>query len=331
VIGLVTSLRRSLHDRGLLSSSALPRPVVSVGNVAVGGTGKTPHVAWLARELVAAGLRPCILSRGYGREGRGVVVVSDGSKVIADARRGGDEPVLLGRLLPGVPVVVGESRKEAGEAFLKEGDADLFLLDDGFQHLSLARSADLVLVDCRKGLGNGLSLPFGPLREGPASLLRADGVVVTKCPSLDAGLERGATLTVRGGVPVGYTSLSPTRLVDGDWKALPLPAAGWEVDAFSALADNGQFRRTLEGLGWKVARFRPFRDHFRFPAGTVDAIRREAGGRPVVTTMKDLVRLPGDEREGILALDVEVEPLAGMEGVVRMATMAVEKWREGGA
>jgi tetraacyldisaccharide 4'-kinase len=196
--------------------------------------------------------------------------------------------------------------------------ADLFLLDDGFQHLSLRREADVVLVDCLHGLGNGRTLPFGPLREGASALGRAHAVVVTKCPSLAAGVEAARRLPLPAGVPVAFTGLAPTGLSAADGRRLGLPGSGWEVFAFSALARNDQFRHTLGRLGWRVASFRGFRDHHRFTRGEVADLRREAGSLPAVTTAKDRVRIPGEAWEGLLALDVEVEPLGGMEAVERV-------------
>ncbi len=313
IFGAAARIRRMLHGAGALSSVRLPRPVLSVGNLTVGGAGKTPHVMHLARWLAGERFRVAILSRGYGRQGHGVAWVSDGTGAIATAREGGDEPVLMARSLPGVPVLVGESRAEAGREALARVPVDVFLLDDGFQHLSLARDFDLLLVDCESGLGNRLTVPLGRLREPPSHARFADGMVVTKCTDAAAGERVARTVPLPEGRPRACSRLVPRGIVGAKGNPLDEVPPGSELFAFSGLARNGQFRATLEGAGYRIKGFLPFPDHHAYDLHDMARIARESAGLPVITTEKDLVRIPPETPFTVGALRVEVEYLSGWE------------------
>jgi len=317
IFGAAARFRRALHAARILRAGRLPRPVLSVGNLSMGGSGKTPHVMHLARWLSGEGYRVAILSRGYGRKGKGVVWVSDGRGRIADAEEGGDEPVLMARALPGIPVVAARSREEGGREALSRVPVDVFLLDDGFQHLSLERDFDLLLVDCGSGLGNRLTVPLGGLREPPSHARFADGLTVTKCPDAAAGIRIAASVPFPADRPVAFSRLAPRGIVGplGEPREDPLPGA--EIFAFSGLARNRQFLEMLERAGYRVRRFLPFPDHHRYGLSDMARIARESAGLPVVTTEKDLVRLPSDTPFPIGALRVEVEYLSGWEGLSR--------------
>lgn len=316
MIGPFARVRRALHRSGVLRAGSLPRPVVSVGNLTVGGTGKTPHVQFLARWLSGRGVKVAVLSRGYGRRTRGVVWASGVSP--AAAASVGDEPALLARTLPGVPVVVGESRLEAGREALRRVPVDAFLLDDGFQHQCLHRDADILLVDGIRGLGNRRTLPFGPLREPPDHARFADALVVTRCTDASQAERARAGIPFPADRPLAATRLVAPCLVDAEWREMPLPAAGAEVAAFAGLARNGQFESTLQACGLRVARFLAFRDHHPYGARDIRNIAAAAGGLPVVTTEKDLVRLPGELPFRVCALRVAVEFLSGWDALSRL-------------
>ena len=179
--GGLTHLRRRLYTRGRLKSHRLPCPVISVGNLTLGGTGKTPLVIHLAEKIQGMGYRPVILSRGYkGLAEKGGAVVSDGRNLLCDARQAGDEPYLMAILLPTVPVVVGRHRYRAGMDAIRRFQPDIILLDDGFQHLQLKRDLNLLLLDAQNPFGNRYLFPRGTLREPEVSLLGADAVVLTR-------------------------------------------------------------------------------------------------------------------------------------------------------
>jgi tetraacyldisaccharide 4'-kinase len=324
LIGPVSRWRRILFGAGVLRSRSLPRPVVSVGNLTVGGTGKTPHVQFLAGWLSGLGVRVAILSRGYGRKTRGVLWASRGKegetfpdRGDAEALRVGDEPALLASTLPGVPVLVAESRFAAGEECLRAVEVDAFLLDDGFQHLSLRRDADILLVDGAGGLGNRRTLPFGPLREPPDHARFADALVVTRCESLDHGRAALASLPFPPGRPVAFSHIVPRALIDRNGAETPLPPGKREVVAFSGIAQNDRFEQVLRESGFLVRKFFGFRDHYVYRPADLEKIRAAAGGLPVITTEKDLVRLPAGWAFPVEALRVGVEFLSGWDALSR--------------
>ncbi|MBI5575856.1 MAG: tetraacyldisaccharide 4'-kinase [Deltaproteobacteria bacterium] len=318
MIGPFATLRRSLYGAGILRQESLPRPVISVGNLSVGGTGKTPHVQFLASWLTETGVKVAVLSRGYGRKSRGVVWVSRGDGPAVTAEYGGDEPVLLAALLPGVPVLAGESRAEAGRECLRSRDVDVFLLDDGFQHLSLGRDADILLVDATCVLGNMRTLPFGPLRESPETARRADALVITKCAGLSQGEKAAAAVPFEADRPRAYTRMVARAVVDRFGRETSLPRDGEEVVAFSGLAHNGQFADTLRTSGFAVRKFFSFRDHYRYRRADLERIASAAGGAPVLTTEKDLVRLSGTLPFDLKAIRIGVEFLSGWEDLSRL-------------
>ncbi len=163
---LALRLRALLYRSGILKTHRLPRPVISIGNITVGGTGKTPVTAYIARFLLAQGYRVAVLSRGYGGSLEGqTCVVSDGATIMLSARECGDEPYLLASTVPGLMVVIGTDRYAAGQLAMQQLSPDIFLLDDGFQHLRLHRDLNILLLDFSRPFGNGLTLPAGILRE----------------------------------------------------------------------------------------------------------------------------------------------------------------------
>lgn len=315
MIGAISGLRRSLYASGRIRSESLPRPVISIGNLSVGGTGKTPHVMHFASWLQARGIRVAVLSRGYRRRSRGVVWVSRGEGPLVSASVGGDEPVLMAASLPGVPVLVAESRAEAGRECLARREVDAFLLDDGYQHLALRRDADLLLVDAGRGLGNRRTLPFGPLREPPENARFADALILTKCASLSEGEDIARGIPFPEGRPRAYSRLVARSLVDRAGKEFPLPPPGEEVAAFCGLARNDAFSATLLEAGFVVRKLIGFGDHHAYRDGDLRRIAAEAGGAPVVTTEKDLVKLPPDPGFVVKALRVKAEFLAGWEAL----------------
>ncbi len=308
VYGAAATWRRRWYARDPQRARRLTRPVISVGNVRVGGSGKTPVVAEVARLLGAAGERPAILSRGYGREhaDRGVTVVSDGTRIRADVAHAGDEPLLLARALPGVPVLVCEQRYLAGLEAEQHFGATVHLLDDGFQHVQLARDVDLVLVDGRD-LDDRV-LPAGRLREPIANARTAHALLAQG----DAGEARRMAegLGIPQAFGVARTIGAPVNLATGE----DVPADA-RMFAVAGIARPERFFDDLRAAGATVVGTRVFRDHHRFRASDVQAIAqaaRQAGAEVVVTTEKDAVRLegqlPGDTAWGVVPLRVRIEP-----------------------
>src|ERR671928_1251974 len=179
----VTRTRLSLYRRGTFHTTKLDRPVISIGNITTGGTGKTPLVEWVARTIASAGKKVCILTRGYGRKNPHLqVIVSDGYGVLASPSEAGDEPYLLATKLTGLAGVISSAdRIAAAEEAIKDFGTDCFVLDDGFQHLRIARDLNIVCIDATNPWGGGQLLPYGRLRESLDGLTRADCVVITRC------------------------------------------------------------------------------------------------------------------------------------------------------
>jgi len=308
--------RGALYDAGIFPSTRAGVPVISIGNLAVGGAGKTPVVLALAERLLAAGRRPAVLSRGYGASRRDDRVVSDGERVLLDAAGGGDEPVLLARRLPGLRVLCGSDRGALAGKAVALG-ADLLLLDDGFQHRRLLRDLDVVVLDAANPWGNGHCLPRGPNREPPSALRRAGLVWLGHADRASAealeSLRRLARLHT-GRAPV-ESRHAPRDLVDGRMaRGFPLAElAGSRVGLLTGVARPGSVRRTVEGLGAHVVQEFVFPDHHRFTEREVaDALgaTSRAGASHLVTTEKDAVRLPpgsaGDDRLRVVRIDAEV-------------------------
>ena len=270
-----------------------PSPVVSVGNIAVGGRGKTPLVAYVARLLVAAGERPAILSRGYARRltEDGVVVVSDGAHVLADLDRSGDEPLMLARAVPGAAVLVCEQRAIAAALAERALGATVHVLDDGFQHRSMRRDIDIVALapeDLR-----GRQFPFGRLRDSPSALRRADAIVIESAANGAPGLQtRGPDLQLTCPMFSMTRQLGQPEPIDPGHSAPNRGAA--PVVALAGIARPERFVQSLEAAGWKVAALMPFPDHHQYSASDLARAAqkvRETGAAGILTTDKDAVRL----------------------------------------
>jgi tetraacyldisaccharide 4'-kinase len=292
VFGGAAALRVSLYDRGLLGRTRLPSPVISIGNLAVGGRGKTPLVELTASLLRDAGRAVAVLSRGYGGTFRGdCLVVSDGTRVLADAASAGDEPVMLARALPGVVVAVGRDRARAGRVVEETLGPRVHVLDDGFQHVRLARDYDVVCVDAEDLRER--PLPAGSLRERPAALGRADLVALS---GEDEGRTRRAAEALAGRLGPGRV-LRVGRRSEG-FVSLEGGRAAAPRRAFllTGIARPGRVARDLGAEGVEVAGHAAFADHHRFQPGEMAAVFRRAeaaGVDAIVTTAKDAVRLPG--------------------------------------
>jgi tetraacyldisaccharide 4'-kinase len=289
--------REWLYARGLLRSRAVERPVVSVGNLTVGGTGKTPAVELAVHTLAGLGHRPAVISRGYGRTGRGIQVVADAATIRLDPEESGDEPFLLARRLPGVPVVVGANRHEAARLTIDRFDVTVLVLDDGFQHRTLRKDLEIVMARAADPWGNGRLLPGGPLREPLAALRRADLVVATGAADLaGAAAVTRAVAAHAPGVPVVAAAYRPTECWDaGTRETVPLPALGRRrLLAFAGIGAPAGFARTLAGAGVTPAALVAFADHHRYTTADLAALaaRAEAAGADaLITTEKDWIRL----------------------------------------
>jgi tetraacyldisaccharide 4'-kinase len=328
IYAAAASARRSYY-RGRGRQRRLERPVVSVGNLRVGGTGKTPTVAHVARILLEMGERPAILSRGYARRSAsdGVVVVSDGRRICADLDRSGDEPLMLARAVDGARVLVSPDRYLAGRLAELHLEATVHVLDDGFQHLALARETDLLIVSA-EDIADARTLPAGRLRESLAAASSAHAVLVPSGTD-----EQARTVAARLGAERVFRLVrlpcEPRRL---DLHGASAPARiTTPVLAVAGVARPDRFFEELRAAGWDVKGIVSFPDHHRFSRADADGLAekaRSAGARAIVTTEKDLVRLLPFRPLPLpllwLPLEVRIEPagpfrewLAGRLGAER--------------
>lgn len=319
---LIMGLRAFLYRRGLFTVTRVELPVISVGNLTMGGTGKTPMVIYLARLL--ASWRPAVVSRGYGgRSPRPVNLVSDGSRVLLSAVEAGDEPVLLANSLPGVPVVTSRVRALGAEAVARQRLAGLLILDDGFQHLALHRDLNLVLFSCQRSLPAEWVFPGGMLREPRSALQRADCFVLnrggearSKATALRAWLQRNYPAT-----PAYEGRYEPVALVGqgGEGERSLDALAGVPLFAFCGLANPDSFRRTVDS-GFMVKGWQAFADHHPFTQAELDRLVQQAvahGCAGLITTEKDFVKIKGVTADlPIWALRVELRMEEGFDRFV---------------
>lgn len=297
--GRAARWRRAWYERHPHRRAQLDRPVISVGNLAVGGSGKTPTVAALARLLQQRGERPAILSRGYARRARadGVVVVSDGNRVLEPTMRSGDEPQMLARSLDGVPVLVARERFLAGRLAERRFECTVHILDDGFQHLRLARDIDLVIVS--KADLEETILPVGGLREPLIAIRHAHAVLVPGSDE-DAAVVTAQLPRVTGGfswpevpeffrIAYHYDAVRPVN--PGEPRRAE---GGRRVIAVAGIARPERFFAAARAQGWEIVGEMAFRDHHWFTDRDVQSIARAAaaaGADCVLTTEKDATRL----------------------------------------
>jgi tetraacyldisaccharide 4'-kinase len=314
IYGGALALRARLYASGRLRSAGLPAPSISVGNLTFGGTGKTPFVEFLARRFRFEGRQPAILSRGYGRRTRGVVVISTGDGPMVSPEQGGDEPVALARRLPGVLVVVGERRLDAARRAVALG-ADLLLLDDGFQHLAVRRDVNLLLLDARDPFGGGSPPPEGRLRESVPALRRADAIVFTRVNRAAPPAEAVAEVArLHPEVPTFHARIRPAGLTDEAGSPIdPAGLAPRRVIAVCGIAGPpSDFRASLRELGVEPEDLLSFRDHQRYADRQLTRIRRAAdrtGASWIVTTSKDAVKLAGRIAMPVVSVRLSVEVL----------------------
>jgi tetraacyldisaccharide 4'-kinase len=283
--------------------------VISVGNLTVGGSGKTPTTAWLAVGLRRRGHKVVIASRGYGRRSHEpVVVVSDGVQARAGVTAAGDEPLVLAAHAPGVPVLVGADRSVVGLRAVSAFGADVLVLDDGFHHHRLARDVELLTIDGRFGFGNGRLLPRGPLREPLSALRYAHAIGIIDGPLMPSDARSLETFAPRALQFSARRRPRGVRPLGGGSEAPPEILTGLEVGLVAGIARPAALRQTLEGLGAHVVACRAFPDHHTYQARDVADLTRFA--KLWVTTEKDAVKiLPswvGSADVRVLAIDLEV-------------------------
>ena len=318
---MVYAARLFLYRSGLRKGAKLRARVISVGNITVGGTGKTPLVIYLAEKLRAEGEKVAILTRGYKRQKKEMLDLTQISRDEFNWRDAGDEPCLLARRLPEVPLMVAKNRYHSGDSAVREHGARFLIMDDGFQHLRLLRDTDIVVIDSTNPFGNGKLLPAGPLREPLTSLKRADILVLTKTDQA-ANKEELVAMLKRYNhkapiVESVYQVRSIERLSDG-FPVQPDKVHSKRALAFSGIGNPLSFENTLRQLGIRILRHRKFRDHFAYESKDILELDREAeslGAELIITTEKDSVRIPliNEPKFPIHVLKIDLKVTGGEE------------------
>ena len=316
IYGIFVKARNACYRRGLFRTQHAGAPVISIGNLTYGGTGKTPLVEWTARELASLGRRVCVLTRGYGRDNPDQrVVASNGKALLADVTQTGDEAFMLANRLLGEAAVICDANRIAAAGWAVENlGSDVFVLDDAFQHQQIARDLNLLTVDAMNPWGNRRSLPSGILREPVAELSRADCVIITRADSQNSGRLQAEIQQIHPGMPVLLSRMKHTQLraigtgspsIDSDEiKALP-------IGAFCGIGNSDSFFTLLRREGYALIYERSFRDHYKFAQTDVNETIREArdkGAQALLTTAKDAVKLGSLNFElPCYAAEIEIE------------------------
>ena len=294
----LTQTRLAAYEKGLLHVTKLDVPVISVGNLTTGGTGKTPVVEWVCHTLANSQKRVCVLTRGYGRvnpEAR--VVVSDGSTILTNATEAGDEPLLLAQNLIGQAAVISDADRAAAARWAREGlGTEVFVLDDGFQHLQLARSLNLLIIDAMNPWGGGRLLPFGRLRESPSGAARADCIVVTRADcKQDLNSLKKEIRSFNQECPIFFSRMKVsciTRLNSSSQEeiaSMPQPVA-----AFCGVGNPRSFFDQVRGAGLNPVLTQVFPDHHWYDHTEIESLcrkSRDSGAQSLITTAKDAVKL----------------------------------------
>ena len=297
----IVTLRNTLYTRGIFQAHRLPCTVISVGNIVVGGTGKTPTVIAIAKQLQEDGVRIAILLRGYKRQSREkITVVSDGEKRLCSHTESGDEADMMARLLPGIPIIVGRNRYAAGQLAIERFKSDVLILDDGFQHRQLHRDVDIVTVDATRPFGTGQLLPAGTLREPLTALRRADILLLTRADKpAQVSRIRGKLGTLAPNTPILESVHRPMHLYRlhafGNTEPLSLNwLRGKRLLAICGIGNPNAFVATLNQYTPETVDLLEFPDHHAYTEADCQRIQcrlKQMGAAFIVTTQKDEQKL----------------------------------------
>ena len=290
VYGIIATLRNYFYDYGLLKISKVTMPVISVGNITAGGTGKTPMTIHLAEEAKARGLKPGIVSRGYGRGSQGLQIVHDGCEFKETVENSGDEPYLMASLLKDVPVVVSENRVDGAEKLIQDYAVDVILVDDGFQHRSFFRNINILLLNALEKKNAYHMLPMGLLREPLSNIRRADYIFITKGDrkNIPYKVDRYIDNYVESKI-----SFQLKKNMDGKLVNAEIPKSA--LFAFCGIAHPQLFFDSIRSYGIRISNSLRFSDHVIYDkkakSKIIESISNEVKG--LITTEKDLVKLSG--------------------------------------
>ena len=284
--------RNLFYSVGFFISKKLPTKVISIGNITTGGTGKTPAVIFLTKALSEKGIKCAILSRGYGRKTVGTMLVTDGETSVANWQNFGDEPSLMAKSLPGIPIVVDSKRHRGGAFLVEKFKPEVIILDDAFQHRRIERDLDIVLINGQDKRSDHKLVPFGLLREPRSSLKRADVLIFTKTNLMQPNLFLNKTIKSVG-KPYFSSTLEAENPISIDGKPL-LIKKKTRVVALSAIADTKGFITTLKQLNVEVVDHFDFVDHHRYKQSDLERLAKQVtrlNVKIVITTEKDMIKL----------------------------------------
>lgn len=312
-IGLAVYLL--IYNTGIRKRCKLGVPVISIGNLTFGGTGKTPAVHTVCKMLADQGKKVLVLSRGHGGKADGSVVVSDGESVLCDTSISGDEPMLLAKSLPGVPVIVGKDRRVSGRLAVEKFSPDVIVMDDGLQYWQLYRDLDIVVLNAQKPFGSGFVMPMGDLREPVSGLNRAGIVLLSyadkvSSEALDNIIERvhklsNAACFKCAHKPVGLRDAFSGEQFDLGW------VKGKKIAVFCGIGHPESFLNMLQSLGADILSSKVAGDHYEYSQEDIASIKKQgeqSGAEAYVTTAKDLARLGGKiDLPNLYTLEIELE------------------------
>lgn len=296
---LVVKVRNALYRRGVLHTHDVSAPVISVGNLTSGGTGKTPLVEWIARDLSSGGRKVCVLTRGYGRQNPDRrVIAANGKTVLATVAEAGDEAFMLAEKLSGKAAVICDANRVAAARWARENlGTDVFVLDDAFQHQQIARELNILVIDATNPWGNGKILPAGVLREPITELKRADCVIITRADSQDSEALRARIKELRPDAPIFLSRMKHHQLREHGTDGAVIDSAVAKripTAAFCAIGNPDSFVSLLRQEGYEIIHAQAFRDHHNYTQADMDKLIRDAeekGARALITTEKDAVKL----------------------------------------
>lgn len=293
---MIVTARQALYQVGVFAVHEVGVPVISVGNLTTGGTGKTPLVEWIARELSSHGRKVCVLTRGYGRQDESKrVIASDGRELLANVVDAGDEAFMLAERLFGVAAVICDADRISSARWAIENlGIDVFVLDDAYQHQKIARTLNILTIDASNPWGNGWTLPAGTLREPKSALARADCVIITRAEAKNAEALQQKIQQMRPTTPI----LS-SRMQFRGWRELqtnnPTTASSQiPVAAFCAIGNPDSFFSVVRSAGCQLVDTHTFRDHHSYTQRDLDELAQQAkakGAQALVTTAKDAVKI----------------------------------------
>ena len=304
--GMAVKIRVCSYKSGIFKTNRLPCTVVSIGNITVGGTGKTPMTVYTAELINRIGYKVVVISRGYkGTAEKNGGIVSNGKTIFMDSKTAGDEPLMIAQKLKGIPVIIGKNRFAAGNIAVKEFNPDVIVLDDAFQHLSLMRDINLLLLDSRHPFGNNYLMPRGILREPVSSVLRGDAVIFTRVPSKKANIEQDYGIFDKSIFFSSHHSMFVCRIVKGN---SPLSMgnheknekhsiniiSGKNIFVFSGIADNNTFLNSIKKLNCQIKGFLMFNDHHQYSSDDLNTILQSAlkvEADIIITTHKDYIKI----------------------------------------